>query len=140
MKKALFLLTFALTSIFCFGQTLQKGNLIGLHVSNPKLKEGVTLEEYIEFFKSKAIPAYDKTFPGMKTYLIKSVRGQDSTSLGTIYIFNSEADRNKYFSINGTPTELFNSLATKLADIEKEFEKYLTASNFPDTYNDWLVQ
>ncbi len=33
MKKGLFLLAFALIGIFCFGQTVQKGSLIGLHTS-----------------------------------------------------------------------------------------------------------
>jgi hypothetical protein len=35
------------------------------------LKEGVTMEDYLKFFTSKAIPAYDKAFPGMKTYFNK---------------------------------------------------------------------
>lgn len=140
MKKALILLTFALTGIFCFGQTLQKGNLLGLHSSSPKLKEGVKMEDFINFFKSKVIPAYDKAFPGIKTYLVVSVRGQDSARLGTIYMFNSEADRDRYFNKDGTPTELLNTSFAKLGDLLKELEKYATNFEGSDTYNDWVVQ
>ncbi len=140
MKKGLFFLAFALTSFFSFGQTVHKGNLLGLHVFTPDLKQGVTMEAYTKFFTSKVIPAYDKAFPGMKTYLIKSLRGQDSTSMGAIYMFNSEADRNKYFNNDGTTTELFTTANAKLGEIEKEMDNYITAASAPDKYNDWLVQ
>jgi len=138
MKKVLFFLTVVLTGGFCFGQTLQKGNLVGLHVSATNLKEGVTMEQYVEFFTTKVIPAYDKAFPGVKMYLIKSLRGKDSTSLGIIYLFNSEADRNKYVR-DGATTELFNTIINKLDGINKEWDKYVTSAE-SDTYNDWLVQ
>ena len=140
MKKGLFFLAFALIGIFSFGQTVQKGNLLGLHTYTPTLKAGVTMEDYAKFFTSKAIPAYEKAFPGMKMYLIKSLRGQDSSSVGVIYMFNSEADRNKYFNDDGTMTELGNAANAKLSDIGKEFDKYVTSSNAPDRYNDWLVK
>jgi len=78
MKKAHFTFAFALFCIFSFGQTVHKGCLLGLHTFTINLKEGVTMEDYLKFFTSKAIPAYDKAFPGMKTYLIKSLRGQDT--------------------------------------------------------------
>jgi len=138
MKKVLFFLTFVLTGGFCFGQTLQKGNLLGLHVSAINLKEGVTMEQYIEFFTNKVTPAYDKAFPGTKIYLIKSLRGKDSTSFGTIYMFDSEADRNKYIK-DGATTELFNTIIKKLEGINKEWDKYVTHTE-SDSYNDWLVQ
>ena len=140
MKKGLFLLAFALTGIFCFGQNLHKGSLIGLHTSTPTLKDGVKMEDYVNFFKSKAIPAYEKAFPGIKMYLIKSLRGQDSTSLGVIFLFNNETDRNKYFNNDGTSTELGKAGEAKLTDLGKEFEKYEVTTNTPDKYNDWLVE
>ncbi|MEP6927007.1 MAG: hypothetical protein ABI834_05185 [Ginsengibacter sp.] len=140
MKKGLFTFGFALLCIFSFGQTVHKGSLLGLHTSTPTLKEGVTMEDYVKFYTTKAIPAYEKAFPGIKMYLIKSLRGQDSSSIGVIYMFNSEADRNKYFNNNGTMTELGKASGAKLNDIGKEFDKYETQSNAPDRYNDWLVE
>ena len=140
MKKVLFSFAFALFAIFSFGQTVHKGSLLGLHTSTPNLKEGVTMEDYAKFFTSKAIPAYEKAFPGIKMYLIKSLRGQDSSSIGVIYMFNSEADRNKYFNNDGTMTELGKTADAKLSDLGKEFDKYETSSTAPDKYNDWLVE
>jgi hypothetical protein len=140
MKKVLFSFAFALLCIFSFGQTVHKGSLLGLHTSTPTLKESVTMEDYVKFYTTKAIPAYEKAFPGIKMYLIKSLRGQDSSSIGIIYMFNTEADRNKYWNNDGTPTELSKAAFAKLNDIGKEFDKYETQSNAPDRYNDWLVE
>jgi hypothetical protein len=139
MKKGLFSFAFTLLCIFSFGQTLHKGSLIGLHTSTPTLKEGVTMEDYVKFYTTKAIPAYEKAFPGVKMYLIKSLRGQDSSSIGVIFMFNNEADRNKYFNNDGTMTEAGKAAGAKLNDIGKEFSKYETQSTAPDKYNDWLV-
>ena len=141
MKRGLFFLAIAFIGITSFGQTLHRGNLIGLHVYTPILKQGVTQQEYIKFYTSKVIPAYDKAFPGMKTYLVTSLRGQDSTSFGIIYLFDTESDRNKYFDMKtGEPTELFTKANAKLDAITKEMDKYETSSNAPGKYNDWLVK
>jgi hypothetical protein len=140
MKKGLFTLAFALLCIFSFGQTVHKGTLLGLHVGTPTLKAGVTMQDYTNFFTNKYIPAAEKAFPGVKVYLLKSVRGQDSTGMGLVFIFNSEADRNKYWNNDGSMTELGKTADAKLTEIGKEFDKYVTSSNTPDKYNDWVVQ
>ena len=140
MKKGLFFLIFTLIGIFSFGQTMHKGSLLGLHWYTPTLKEGVTIEDYTKFYTSEAIPAYEKAFPGIKMYLVKSLRGQDSSSIGVIYMFDSEADRNKYFNDDGSMTEAGNAAGAKLTDIGKEFDKYETSSGASDKYNDWLVE
>ena len=140
MKKVLFTSAFALLCIFSFGQTVHKGTLLGIHVSTINLKEGVTMRDYTNFYTNKFIPAAEKAFPGVKVYLLKSVRGQDSTSMGLAFIFNSEADRNKYWNNDGTMTELGKAADAKMSEIGKEFDKYVTASNAPTKYNDWVVQ
>lgn len=140
MKKVSILLAIALLGNCSFAQTIHKGSLLGLHISTPDLKEGVTMEAYTKFFTIKVIPAYDKAFPGMKTYLIKSLRGKDSSSLGLLFMFNSESARNKYFNNDGTMTKLGNAANAKLSSIGKEENKFVTSSNLPDKYNDWLVE
>ena len=140
MKKGLIFLAIALIGNCSFGQIMHKGALVGLHISTPDLKEGVTIETYTKFFTSKVIPAYDKAFPGMKTYLIKSLRGVDSSSMGVIFMFNSEAARNKYFNSDGSMTNLGNAASEKLNAVSKEEDKYVTSSPALDKYNDWLVE
>ena len=139
MKKVLFSFAFAIWAITSFGQTLLKGNLLGLHTSTPTLKDGISMKDYIKFYTGKVIPKYEEAFPGMKMYLIKSLRGQDSSSIGVIFLFNRETDRNKYFNNDGTMTKLGGKVTAKLSDLQKEFDKYVI-SNAPDKYNDWLVE
>jgi hypothetical protein len=140
MKKGLFSFAFALLCIFSFGQTVHKGILISVHSSTPTLKKGVTMEDFVKFNKTTVIPAYEKAFPGLKMYVTKRLRGQDSSSMGLILMFNTEAERNKYFKNDGTTTELGKAGAAKLSVLGKEYDKYATRSGAPDRYTDWLVE
>ncbi len=140
MKKGLLTFVFALMSILAFSQSLQKGNLLGLHVFTPNLKPGVSMQDYSNFYTSTVIPQFQKAFPDIKLYIVKSIRGQDSTSMGVIYFFDSEAVRNKYFNSDGTPTDAFKTADAQMNDLGKEMDKYETSSNAPDKYNDWVVQ
>lgn len=140
MKKVLFLFAFAVIGTLSFGQSLPKGSLLGLHMLTVNLNAGVTMADYTKFLKSTAIPAYENAFPGTKMYLLRSLRGQDSSSLAVVFMFKNEADRNKYFKNDGTTTELGNKAIAKLGDLDKEQAKYLTSSSAPDKYNDWLVE
>ncbi|HMC86692.1 MAG TPA: hypothetical protein VKI61_14290 [Chitinophagaceae bacterium] len=140
MKKGFFTFVLALLGSFSFSQSLHKGNLLGLHTYTPNLKPGITIQDYTKFYTSRVIPEFEKAFPDIKLYLLKSVRGQDSSSIAVVYFFNSEAVRNKYFKNDGTPTEVFNAANAKLSDLGKETDKYETSSNTPDKYNDWLVE
>jgi len=81
MKKGLFSFAFALLGIITFGQTIHKGSLFGLHILTPKLKEGVTMQDYINLCRNRWIPETEKAFPGVKSYLVKSIRGEDSSSV-----------------------------------------------------------
>ncbi|WP_347159033.1 hypothetical protein [Pontibacter chitinilyticus] len=139
MKKGLFTFAFALMCIFSFGQTLPEGSLISVHPFTPTLKEGVSMENFVNFYKTKVIPAYENAFPGVKMYVSKRLRGQDSSSVGIVFIFDTEANRNKYFNNDDTPTELGKVAFTKLNDIGKEFGKFVMPSNAPEIYTDWLV-
>ena len=109
MKKGLFLFAFTLLGIFSVGQSIHKGSLLGLHTFTPNLKPGVTAQDYTKFYTSKAIPEFEKAFPDVKLYILTSVRGQDSSSMGVLYVFDSEAIRNKYFNNDGTMTALGRS-------------------------------
>lgn len=119
-----------------FGQTLQKGNLIGTHEMNITLVPGITTDQFVEFYTNKLIPEFEKSLPGWKYYLVKSIRGEIQDSYGLIIVIKSEKDRDKYYNSDGSPTELQNSANKKLEPILKEFEKYGTVTT---TYTDWLI-
>ena len=120
-----------------FGQSLQKGNLIGTHVMTVNLKPGVTMEQFIEFFKNKALPEWNKVEPDWKMYIVKSIRGDLKNSFGMIHVVKSEKIRDKYNNDDGSSTELGKSVSEKLKPVWDELEKLGT---FTTTYTDWVVQ
>jgi hypothetical protein len=140
MKSVFFFVALALLGLSSSAQNLHKGSLIGLHTSPQTLNNGVTMEQFTTFFATKVKPAYDAAFPGMKMFLVQSLRGQDSATVGIIYLFDNEAGRNKYFGKDGQPTALFNKSAAKVDAISKEMDKYVTSASGAGVYNDWLVK
>lgn len=136
MKKLVFLSVLILLTGLTFGQVLQKGNLVGTHVMTVTLQPGVTMEKFIDFYKSKVMPEYEKNFPGMKAYLIKSLRGENKDSFGGFMVFKSEADRDKYFKADGSYTDLGTAADKKLKPVFDELAKLGTMTS---KYNDWLI-
>jgi uncharacterized protein Veg len=142
MKKSmrwvlLFTTAIILLAGITFGQTLQKGNLIGVHVATIKLEPGVTMEQFLEFYQSKVIPVYEKNQVGWKCYIVKSIRGEIKNSFGLIIVIKSENDRDKYYNADGSYTELGNSLMERYKPITDELKKLGTMTT---TYTDWVIQ
>ena len=111
MKKLIFITGLILLAGLTFGQSLQKGNLIGTHVMTVTLKPGVTMEQFIEFYKSKVIPEMNKIEPDWKVYLVKSIRGDAKNSFGLIHVVKSEQVRNRYNNDDGSSTKLGKSVS-----------------------------
>jgi len=119
------------------GQSIEKGNLIGVHTVTVDLDPDVTMNEYRNFILTKWIPATNKNFPGMKTYLAQGVRGTGENSLGFIFVFKSEADRDQYFNEDGSQTEARITADKKMQSTTDEGNKLGT---WTSTYTDWVVQ
>ncbi len=137
MKKLFITAAFILLAGVAFGQTLQKGNLVGLHVVTLNLNPDVTMNQYLDFFIHKVIPEYEKNFPDIKYNIAKGIRGENENSFAYFVVFESEKVRNKYWSEEGVYTELGNSALEKMGPILAELEKLGTSST---TYTDWLIQ
>ena len=88
-----------------FSQTLQKGNLVGVHVYNINLKPDVTPNQMKDLIINKLIPVYESN-PGANMYLTKCIRGENKYSYGLIVIFKSESERNKFYNEEGELIEL----------------------------------
>ena len=130
---------FLLVSTFgVFGQSLQRDNLIGLHLMNVKLNEGVTMEEFQEFFVNKVIPEYEKHFM-IKGHLVKSVRGEYKDKLGLLWVFATEPTRDYYFNEDGTPNAYELEGLAKAKPVEDELKRRF-GSYEVDYKDDWVVQ
>ena len=137
MKKLILFTTLIFALNLSFGQSLQKGNLVGTHVAEVSLKPGVTMEQFTELFINKFIPEAEKNWKGWKIYLVKGIRGENINSFGLIIIVNSQKDRDKYYNSDGTSNELGNTAFEKLKPVQSELDKLGT---WTSKYTDWIVQ
>jgi len=139
MKKLVLLTALILLSGLTFGQTFQKGNLVGFHVGTVILDPDITLNQYNDFYLNKFIPEFEKQFQGdIKMYSAVGDRGDDENLVGFFWVFKSVEVRNKYFTQDGTATELFNSKLGNIQAINEELNKLGTFSQ--KHYTDWVIQ
>lgn len=138
MKKViLFLLGIALSNI-TFAQRLPKNALLGVHILTVHLAPGATMDEFENFFVTKVLPEYEKNWDGLQGYLLQSARGTYKNRFAVMWLFASEAQRNKYFNADDTPNELEKAAYERMKPIEEALKKYGT---YNITYmDDWIVQ
>lgn len=130
------IVAFLLFAGIAFGQTLEKGNLIGLHVMSVELKPGATMEQYIDFYNEKVIPAWENSQEGMKLFMMKGIRGEHMNEFGVIVQFTDEAARDKSYNADGSLSEFGEKVQEKMAPVLGEAEKIGTSSS---KYTDWLI-
>jgi len=137
MKKLILIAAVILMAGITYGQGLQKGNLIGTHVVTVSLMPGVTMEKFMDFYKTKVIPEIEKNVPNMKGYIVKGIRGENKDSFGEIFVFKSSQERDKYYNADGSDTELGKSVNAKVKPVMDELGKLGTITS---KYTDWIVQ
>ena len=137
MKKVLVFTALLLFAGIAFGQTLKKGNLIGVHVVTVELKPDVTMEQYIKFLSEKYIPEFEKLYEGYHLFTMKGIRGENKGSIGFLFQLKDEATRNLYNNDDGSPTDLGNQLWEKFKPVFSEMEKLGT---WASDYTDWVIQ
>jgi hypothetical protein len=142
MKRLLIIAVLAALACTSYGQKLAKGSLLGIKIMEIQLVEGKSLEEFKTFYLSDVIPAYEKAFEGLKIYMLKSVRGKYKNELAVIWIFESEAARNKYFSDDPSAGN-FTDLGKETMEGLKEIRQKMNSNYGRWTGNeqdDWIVQ
>jgi len=126
MKKQLFILVLMMIANLAGAQGLQKGNLFGVHLVTVELKPNVKIEEFKIFFVNEVLPQYEKSWVGLKGYLVKSVRGEYKDRFFIVWLFESENARDKYFNADGTPNDLEKAAFEKVGPVEEKLKKYGT--------------
>ena len=111
MKKLIITTILLCITQIVLGQTLQKGNLVGVHVIYIELNPGVTMAEFQKFHTDVLIPEYEKNYPGWQLFLAKGIRGENQNTYGWIIIVESEEIRNKYYNDDGSITEFGQAAA-----------------------------
>jgi hypothetical protein len=142
MRKLLVITAFILLAGVAYGQTLQKGSILALHVISVNLDPDVTYNQWKNFGLTKFIPEFNKQFQGdVKLYFAEVDRGDDENGISLIYIFKSVEVRAKYFTEEGDATELFNSRYEKVMQAFPDEISALGTTSFSyEHYNDWVIQ
>jgi len=118
-------------------QTLQKGNLVALHVFSIKPNPDITLNQYMDVFKNKWVPKFEESFPGLKLFVLKGNRGEYENGIGLLIIFDSIETRDKYWPKMDETSELGQQCMEKLTPINQELNKLGTWSS---VRTDWMVE
>lgn len=136
MKKLILITALILMAGMTYGQTLQKGNMIGTHILTVTLAPGVTMDKYMEYANTKFKPEFEKNFTNWQVYFLKGVRGENANGTLMIYVIKSQKDRDKYYNADGTLNEVGNQANAKLKSVMDEGNKLGTATS---KYTDWVV-
>ena len=136
MKKLFLVLTIVFLAWNIYGQKLQKGNFVGFHVMTINLDPNVTLNQYIDFYKNKLIPAYAVNFQA-ECYLVKGIRGESVNSFGMMMVWKSEAERDKFFNKEGGTNDVGKAALDKIKPVMDELAKLGSGTS---KYTDWIVQ
>jgi hypothetical protein len=137
MKKVVLLSTVVLWAGIAFGQSLQKGNLVGLHVWNLTLNPDVTMNQYKDMFVNSVIPEFQKNYPDAKMYLAKGIRGESTNSFAVIFVFETEKARDKYFNADGSVNDAGKAAEEEMKPTMDKLNKLGTSTS---KYTDWVVQ
>ena len=129
-----------LLSSGCFAQGLERGNLLGVHVMTVTLKPGATLEQFENFYVHEVIPEYEKNWPGLKGYLLKSFFDDSKNKFAIVWLFKTVADRNRNFNADGTANELERAALEKVKPVEEKIKQYGTYTVDYKHEDDWVVQ
>ena len=137
MKKLSVLIVLLFLSLVTFSQTLEKENLLGLHILTIKPNPDVTFNQFMDYFMNKWVPKYEESFPGLKIYVVKGNRGENENSFGTLFCFDSVETRDKYWPKMDESSELAQQCFDKLRPTTDELQKL---GSWSSIHTDWVVQ
>jgi hypothetical protein len=136
MRKSLVIFVLLLITGVTFGQTLQKGNLIGVHSITITLKPDVTMDQYLDFFTNQLIPKWEESFPGMELHILRGDRGEDENNVGLLFFFKSAEIRDKYWPNINQASALAQEGYNKFVPTQEELAKLGT---YTSVHTDWIV-
>jgi len=89
------------------------------------LRPGVTMDQYVDFLKTKVVSEYDKNFPGSKMTIGCPDSWRKKNQYCFLYSFDSEKEFNKYIT-NGTEKSVEVKTATaRMESVKQEGSKYI---------------
>jgi hypothetical protein len=124
-----------------YAQGLERGNLIGVHVVTVTLNPNATMEDFTKFYVEQVLPEYEKAWPGLKGYLLKSFFKDSKNKFAIVWLFKTVEYRNRNFNPDDTANELEITAREKVKPIEEKLKKTYGSYTVQYTHeDDWVVQ
>ncbi len=137
MRKLLVITALLLFAGIAFGQTLQKGSVIGLHTETLKLNSGVTIDQYLDFLNNKFVPEFEKHYPGLNVYIVKGLNREVKDEYAFIIFAESKKIYNTYWNDDGSSTDKAVAASEKLQPLLEEWNKLGSSI---EVITDWVIQ
>ena len=135
MKKLVIITALVLFAGVAFGQTIEKGDVIGIHAWTLKLNPDVTMNQFLELWENTAVPAMKKAIPEQTPFLLKGIGANNKFEYAGLYYYNSIEDFRKYWKEDG-PTEKGAAVMQTYGPILEEISKL---GEFTYTAKDWII-
>jgi hypothetical protein len=120
-------------------QTLKKDVVISVNTYKIVLNPDVTMNEFLDFYINKYIPAFEKNHPGVKELVTIGNRGEFKNQIGSLTYYESLAVRDKYFpDESGQLSDAAKAAEEKMKDLNQELDRYLV--EITRTFTDWIIR
>jgi hypothetical protein len=137
MKRIIVISVLVLIAGAAIGQTLKKGSILALRSYEIVLQPDATMNQFLDFWQNKYIPAEEKAWPGMKVFILKGDRGAHAQELGELVFFDSKESRDKLWPVEGEAGPYDEASTEFFAPIMEEGSKLVADSKA--VYTDWIV-
>jgi hypothetical protein len=124
------------------GKLLNQGNLVAIHIITVEPKPNVTMDQVLDFYITKWAPAEAQYFGLKNTYFGKCLRGTGCTEnkILMLTIFNTTADRDKYFKMDEGGNDL-NELGEKAwAQFSPTYDSLMQLATIKEEWEDWMIK
>ena len=92
------------------------------------LRPGVTMDQYVDFLKTKVVSEYDKNFPGSNMTIGCPDSWREKNQYCFLYRFDSVKEFNKYIT-NGTEmSDEVKAARARMESVKQEESKYILDS------------
>ena len=137
MRKLLVITAFLLFAGIAFGQTMQKGVVIGVHTVTVTLNPDVTMDQYQDFILKKLIPEWEKHFPGAKLFISKGLNRENKDEYAMLIYIESKKVYYKYWNDDGSATDIG---AAAVAKVQPTIDEMVKLGTYSSVINDWVIQ
>ena len=111
----------------------QNGGILVFDSYMVTLRPGVTMDQYLDFLKTKYVSEYDKNFPGSSVKIVSPDIWMKKNQYSFFYNFESTKEWYKYYPNGKEMSAECKAAWEKMKSVKQEESKYILDSKRVDT-------